>query len=473
MNRPPAHLLALLAASTLAGCADASAPDTPLAPAAGISVSAAAVGETSGSYLVSFNSGVPAGFGDRVAALGGTVVFAHGGAGFGAVAGLSAEAAAQLAALPGLRAVTPDEATLLDDARLTPEEPGAAGDLASPLNPAGAFYYGRQWNLRAVGADQAWAAGRRGSPGVRVAILDTGLDYRHPDLQGRVDFAASRSFLPSQDTMVAGLFPGAHPMADLHGHGTLVGSVVSSNAWYVAGMTSQTRLVGVKVCTYQGRCPVSAVLAGLVYAADQGVDVANLSLGNRFARRDSSAASQPGPALVAVVNTAFNYAHRKGVTVVVAGGNDARDLDHDGNDYRLYCSAPTVICVSATGPTGGALTGPFIDPDAPAWYTVYGRSAIDVAAPGGAFIPVTGPCSSFSVQFTHCRTLPTVITGAGTSMAAPHVSGAAALVVEDVGRSPAQVRVRLEQTADDLGQPGTDPYYGKGRINVARALGLP
>jgi subtilisin family serine protease len=57
-------------------------------------------------------------------------------------------------------------------------------------------------------------------------------------------------------------------------------------------------------------------------------------------------------------------------------------------------------------------------------------------------------------------------------MAAPHVAGLSALLVEDLGRSPAQIRARIQQSADDLGQPGTDPFYGKGRVNAARALGL-
>ncbi len=88
---------------------------------------------------------------------------------------------------------------------------------------------------------------------------------------------------------------------------------------------------------------------------------------------------------VGFINSIFNYANSMGVTVVVSAGNEAIDLDHDGNHYKTYCSAPNVICVSATGPTSADdfYYGPWYEIDAPASYTNYGRSAINVAAPGG------------------------------------------------------------------------------------------
>lgn len=454
--------LALLAAAGLSGCTDAisTAPAAPAAPAF-----SAAPTDIHQSWLVRFDGGVPAGFASRVAALGGTVTFAHDGAGIGAVDGLSASAAAQLAGLGGVRAVDPDDATVLE-----PLAGGVAqGDLAS--SPAAAWGFSRQWHLRAIGADQAWAAGRTGSPAVRVAILDTGLDYKHPDLAGRVDLAASKSFVASDDAIVAAWFPGAHSIADIHYHGTHVGATVASNGVVAAGVTSQVRLVGVRVCDVYGSCPISRVLAGVVYAADQGVDVINMSVSSKFMRADGG--NGAGPSLVSTINGALSYANRKGVTVVVAAGNQNEDLDHDGNAYRAYCNGPHVICVSATGPTAAAgVDGPFTDVDARAPYSNFGRSAITLAAPGGAAQPTWAACSTFSLIVSVCRTGAFILGLSGTSMAAPHTAGAAALVVEDVGRSPSRVRARLQQTADDLGQPGADPYYGKGRINVARSLGL-
>jgi lantibiotic leader peptide-processing serine protease len=461
------RVLALLAAASLAACADAM-PETPLAPAAP-SFSAGGAEELDGSYLVAFSRGVPAGFAERVAALGGTVTFAHGGAGVGAVAGLTPQAAAQLRATGGVTTVIGDDATVLAPFDGEVAQVASSG-VASPDDPAAAVVFGWQWHLGAIGAPTAWAAGRRGSPDVRVAILDSGIGYLHPDLAGRVDLAASRSFVPSDDALVQAYFPGAHPVADIHFHGTHVSATVSSNALVAAGVTSQVTLVGVKVCGISGLCPVSNVLAGLLYATDLGVDVANLSLGALLLRRDLNTGD--GPSLMGVVNRAFNYAHRKGTTVVAAAGNFGVDLDHNGNQTMLYCEVTTVICVSATGPTASAgINGPWTDVDALAPYSNYGRSSVSVAAPGGARSPVWAACSPFSLLIPVCQGGSYVAGANGTSMAAPHASGTAALIVEDVGRDPARVRARLQQTADDLGEPGTDPKYGKGRINAARAVG--
>jgi subtilisin family serine protease len=476
MNHSTLRLLTLAAAAAagMAACDDIGTPDTPLAPRNAPSLSTA-TSPIDGNYLVLFKgNGVPAGFASKVAALGGTVIFAHGGAGIGAVSGLTPEAAAQLGASSGVSAIEADDMTTLSPVVGDVEQADVPADaVQSPAAPATAFFYPRQWNMRAIQANVAWAGGRRGSPTVKVAILDTGLGYTHPDLAGRVDLANSKSFVPSDDALVAAFFPGAHPIADLHYHGTHVGATVSSNAVAAAGVTSGTTLIGVKVCNVNGSCPTSAVLAGVVYAADVGAHVANLSVGGRFNRRDASAQGGNGPSFLAIINKAFNYAYTNGTQMVVSAGNDGIDMDHDGNGFKAYCSAPHVVCVSALGPTATAGTnGPWTNVDALAPYSNYGSSAVTVAGPGGAASSVSAACSRFSLQIPVCRTGTFVVGLSGTSMASPHVAGTAALIAEDVGRNPAQIRARLQQTADDLGPAGTDPAYGKGRINVARAAGV-
>jgi subtilisin family serine protease len=304
------------------------------------------------------------------------------------------------------------------------------------------------------------------------------------DLAGRVDLARSASFAPEDDRIVRAVFPSRHVTTDLDGHGTNVASQVSSNGIAFAGVTSRTRLMAVKVCSVFGYCQVSSVLNGVLYATSQGADVINLSLGGGFMKKDCRGC-------VHVFNRIFHYAAKQGVTVVVAAGNEGADLDHDGNFFNTYCSVSGVICVSATGPTssGASGDGPFPDPDAPAYYTNYGRSAINVAAPGGN-ASATGVSWIFSLcsrtklsynpaagtlSLTSCSAFPgsVFISGyQGTSQAAPHVAALAALLVERYGRNPHRIATAIQQSADDLGQPGTDPFYGKGRINVARALGL-
>ncbi len=156
------------------------------------------------------------------------------------------------------------------------------------------------------------------------------------------------------------------------------------------------------------------------------------------------------------------------------------------------------MCVSATGPTAApTAVGPFTNPDAVAPYTNFGRSAISLAAPGGGITTpnafVSGPCSQTTLAW-HQPPRPSpgaplpppvidgpvcprsrglfLVRGAGTSFASPHVAGVAAAVIASSGRgNPSQVRAILQTSSDDLGAPGTDPFYGKGRVNAARAVG--
>ena len=204
----------------------------------------------------------------------------------------------------------------------------------------------------------------------------------------------------------------------------------------------------------------------------------NLSRGGTF---DKSA----NPGILAAFERAVNYANRRGALFVTIADNDAADLDHNGNLVKLPCEVANALCVSGTGPIAAAsITGPWTDVDAPAPYSAFGRSAIDVAAPSG----MGNPGQMFRRVWLPCRTTPTATTGApacrsgpmprlaqgtGTSFAAPHVAGLAALLVAQLGHgNPALIRARILQSADDLGEPGVDPYYGHGRINIARALGV-
>lgn len=409
-------------------------------------------------YLVLFkNEGIPADFANQVAALGGSVIRAH-ESGIASVSGLTLETAATLARDSAIADVQADEGIALD----TAFQPG------SITAPDTASYYPRQWHLRVIGADTAWAAGRLGSPDVTVAVLDTGIDYTHPDLAGRVDLSRSVSFVPSDDALVASLFPGRHPVTDLYYHGTHVASTISSNALYAAGVTSRTTLIGVKVLDRFGSGDFDAIFNGMLWAADHDADVINLSIQAWGGKNGSGR-------FIGYVNRVFNYAYRKGAVIVTIAGNQNRDLDHDGNNWQGLCTVPNVVCVSATGPTASAgVNGPWLVVDARAFYSNYGRSAISVAAPGGT-VPglVWGSCSTTSLYVTACQSSILAVPAGGTSQAAPHVAGLAALLVEDIGRNnPAQVRARLEAGADDLGEPGTDPVYGKGRINIPRTLGL-
>jgi subtilisin family serine protease len=466
-------LASLLMAGTvgLAACSDDAA--SPIASAAAPSLNEGVASEAPRHIFNFSTSTIPADFPSRVAAAGGTVEKAFGQLRIVSVRGLTPEAAAALGAAADISNWSPDVALSVGDPVEGMEAEGlgeaALTEATSASNPAAASFYARQWHLRQIGADKAWAAGRLGSATVKVGILDTGLDYRHPDLAGRVDLSLSKSFVPQDNALIQQMFPGAHEIADLHYHGTHVGATVTSNGVAAAGVTSGVTLVGIKTLDRSGNGNSYSTLDAIVYAADIGLDVINMSLGvaSPLPRREYAWFNE-------MINRATNYAHSKGMTVVVSAGNENLNLDGIGNGFKAYCTATQVICISATGPTAQAGTnGPWTNPDAKASYSNYGRAFVDFAAPGGnGASRVTAACSTFSVAQPVCRTGTYVLGINGTSMATPHVTALAALLVEQYGRNPGAIRAALQRSSDDLGQPGNDPIYGQGRINVARALGL-
>jgi subtilisin family serine protease len=395
---------------------------------------------------------------------GGEIIYANEKAGFAFVDGLSEDAASDIA---GNKYI----GTMEQNSSFTRELPGTpvteSATVASPSDPSSAFFYARQWHHRAIGANKAWEAGLLGSEDVSVAILDGGLDYTYPDLVGRVDLSRSASFIPFDDTLVDILYPGRDYITDLDFHGTHVGSTVASNAFVSAGVTSKTTLMGVKVCDVFGSCDFGAIFSGLLFAAENGADVINMSLGGAFLK--------PGNGrFVGFLNSFMNQIRRSNATVVVSAGNDARNLDQNGAIYDAFCDSPSVICVSATGPESSAsVNGPWSDVDAFAPYSNFGRSAIDFAAPGGGTGgPVWAACSQTSLTIPICQSGVFVVGANGTSFAAPHVTGLAALLYSQGVDKPSQVKAKIKQAADDLGQSGTDPFYGKGRINVANTFDL-
>jgi len=471
----PDRLLVPVVAFLLYACADAPTAST----GHHIVASVSSFGEGSRHVVLFSAERVPADFAERVATLGGSIEASLDSIGVATVTGLSDGAAAELAAEPDVRKVEPDVVMALPaDAagdEVASELLATADVSASTTSPTSAQFYARQWNIRAVFADQAWAAGFLGSRDVVVAILDSGIDYTHPDLAGLVDLSRSKSFAPEEDPVVAAMFPGRLPISDLFWHGTAVSSIIASNAKVVAGINHDVTLIAVKVWNRFNQGSFARLLTGIVYAADESADVINVSGGYQFDKSEN-------PGIVAAVERAVNYSFRKGAVFVSGAGNGAVDFDHDGDSIQLPCQATHVICASATGPTGAAgINGPWIDIDARAPYSGFGRSTVDVAAPGGAgevgqFRRVWVPCTTTPTVQTAapaCRAHQPVAQGRGTSFSVAHVSGLAALLVSQLGHgNPALIRARILQSADDLGEPGHDAYYGDGRINVARALQL-
>lgn len=451
----------------------------------------AAMMDSEGRYIVVFESAaIPEDFSGRVANLNGTVESSHVGIGVAAVSGLSESAVAQLLLGEDVAAIEPNTITTADAANhddpLSADDPQATSTVAdatataldvvatAEVSPTTAQFYARQWNMRAIFAHEAWAAGHLGSSDVIVALLDTGLDYLHPDFAGLVDLSRSVSLTSDDDAIIAQRFPGRLSITDLGWHGTAVASVIANKGTLLAGVNRHVTFMVVKIWNRNLQGPIETAIAGIMYAADNGADVINLSGNYTFNKSER-------PGTIAAFQRAVNYAFRKGAVVVSPAGNDAADLDHDSDRVRLPCQAGNAICVRATGPTSAAaLNGPWVDVDASAPYAGFGRSSISVAAPSG-----TGNTNSGQRIWVLCsktvavNLAPACFAGqpiaqpSGSSFAAAHTSGLAALIVAKIGHgNPAQVWQTILSSADDLGQPGVDPLYGRGRINVARALEL-
>ena len=334
--------LAAAAAVVLAACSD-----SPLQPTTAHNPRAsAALSATTAGHVVELNGQVRKDFAARVAALGGTVNFVSEAGSFASVSGLTAEGAASLARQNGVAAVYNDETVQLN-APITLSDMAAAdvSDM-SIANPAAAFRFAFQWNMRAIGANTAWAAGDLGTADVTAAILDSGIDYDSFDMNGMVDLARSTSFVASDNAILAAFFPGRNPLDDLNGHGTNVATQVSSNATLFAGVNSRARLMGVKVLGASGGGSFSGILAGLIWAADHGADVANLSIGV------TGGVDKAGNGrFIGVTNRVFNYAHRKGMVIVVSAGNDGVNLDNDGRTFRVGKAAARIALSLATNDT--------------------------------------------------------------------------------------------------------------------------
>ncbi|PSQ19058.1 peptidase S8 and S53 subtilisin kexin sedolisin [Halobacteriales archaeon QS_8_69_26] len=341
-----------------------------------------------------------------------------------------------------------------------------------------AVFYPYQWDKQDLNV--ADALGKTIGEGTRVAILDTGVAAGHPDLD--VDVGLSRDF--TGDGYGAG-----RPIAGYHG--THVAGIAGARGRLgTIGTAPGAELVDCRVFSPFVQGSFGDVLAAVVYSAAIDADVANLSLGAYPIPRQGLG-SFYGKAL----NRVMTYANSRGTLLVVAAGNDAADLQHDGSYISLPNEGAQGMSISATGPGGfGWDAGPYggEEPaESPAIYTNYGTNAVDLGAPGGDFdieayeeyydgdavaplwyldmvlntvaYPVYDGTDLVDVEYNWSWV-------AGTSMAAPQVAGAAALVKStNPGYNANQIESALERAADV--PAGYDKsYYGSGYLNLVDAL---
>lgn len=350
-------------------------------------------------------------------------------------------------------------------------------DFDPMVNPASIgdneWFFSNLWGMDAINAPEAWNSGYTGE-GVRIAILDSGIDAEHPDLAPNLNTELSKSFVDGEDWNVS---PGFY-----FNHGTHVAGTIAAadNEFGVIGVAPNAEIIAIKVLSeYSGSGGFGGINAGIVYAANIDADVINMSLGavlpknGKFYDDEGNFLGTYSPKLIQELihaqQRAINYAYKKGVTIVVAAGNDYMNADGNGSTIVMPADLNNVVTVSATGPYA-IHYNPDSYLDYPASYTNIGRSLVDIAAPGGDY-------RIYDAPFWYKDMVYSTISGgwswsAGTSMASPHVAGVAALIIGKNGgdMDPHEVEKQLFKSADKIDTNGKSLFYGKGRVNAYRAV---
>ena len=368
------------------------------------------------------------------------------------VAGFDAKRAAAIGRRSDVVSVSRDAMTR----QVLPKRVGqplqAGGARTQGPDQSGAFFYGAQWNIPITGANTAWQQTTSGA-GRTVWVLDTGYDPNQIDLAGHAPCYSTGITIPR--------FQSDLTVLDFNFHGSFISSLIASNGIGNASIAPSARVCTRKVLSEDGSGTFADVAAAMVYAADQGANVINMSLGAYFDRR-----LEGGTQLIGLMQAAVDFAVGKGTVVVASAGNSAINLDKDAVTLiAIPAQLDRVISVGATGPDLS------FNYDALASYSNFGgEQGVDLMAPGGdlpdpnnPFDLILSACSTFVCGGTNFYVL-----AAGTSFAAPHVAATAAIVQSMLGGapSPAAVERCIKAHTDNIGDP---KIFGRGRLNVLKA----
>jgi len=338
--------------------------------------------------------------------------------------------------VPAVAASVPESAIqgLLNNPKVTSVElDGAVYAVDTELDNA--------WGVKRIGSGTVHASSNKGT-GVKIGIIDSGVDYNHLDLNN-VYVVGGRDFVQNDDD----------PM-DVYGHGTHVAGTACAedNDFGVVGVASECALYALRVLNDDGVGSWSATIAAMDWAVANKLQVVNLSLGS---------SQDPG----ATVKVAFDNAGAAGLVIVAAGGNSGTPAGK-GNNVIYPAKYASVIAVAATDSN-----------DQRASWSSTGAE-IELAAPGVSVLSTWNDATSPHDPQPICVDEVCYYKyGSGTSMASPHVAGVAALVIaagisdtNGNGRINDEVRAIMNSTAEDLGSSGRDPQYGYGLVAAAAAV---
>lgn len=315
------------------------------------------------------------------------------------------------------------------------DSPAARPGDAPSRGPVNDPRYAEQWSFAQIGVPGAWK--RSQGEGIVVAVIDTGVAFENHKGFKQVEDLAGTAFVPGYNFITD--TPHAN---DDHGHGTHVAGTIAqttNNGIGVAGIAPRAKIMPLKVLSRRGAGTAGDIADAIRFAADEGAHVINMSLGGGPKSR--------------VMSSAVAYARAKGLVVVCAAGNGARER------VEFPAAYPGALAVSSVGPDKKL-----------AYYSSYGAE-VSVAAPGGnKQLGDSAGILQNTVLPTSVGKTDTYMFFQGTSMAAPHVAGLAALVMSSGITDPGEVRSILESTANDLGPAGRDPKYGHGLIDAEAAV---
>ncbi len=403
-----------------------------------------------GEYLLVFgNAGIPARAAAQVRTAGGDVVKEIPQIGVMVVHG-SPEFLAQARRIPGVIEVGPNRIWQIQ----TPTTgQGAKRAIAGVENND--LYTDYQWDIKRVGGvPETWEIEK--GAGAIVAVLDSGVYWEHPDIAP--NYLYGKSYVVDHFDPSGTLLP-AEDENDYFGHGTaLAGTIAASiTQGRIIGVAPEAEIANYKVFDMYSYGYNDWILQAIVDAADDGVNVINMSFNYNVSM------SEGGAAVYVAFVRATSYARQRGVLMVASSGNDAANLAELRPIVNLPPAAPAVISVNATTST-----------DELAGYSNYGPGSFISAPGGGDWDPY--PFGDCLVAWSPITWIPfwagqMYVSTSGTSLAAPKVAAVAALIyAQNPHFGPAQVKARLFQTAEDIGVPGFDYEFGHGLVNAYRAL---